>query len=623
MFGNESKPARIWSFKAKGILEGEQIVSDQIHLVHEYKNNLVQIERERRDAVEVCLHKRDLRLTKIKAKATGAVAAIVQLEDAIKLRSQRDRKRSKPTADERRRIKELKAESKEAYTALITRREALFANAKVQADLAVIDRVAAKAAKDAKEEVKAKGLFWGSYNFAKQSLGNIRSGAPPKRRRWHPSGAIVIQLQAKKRGGSTRSLTWSDALLCRNNFLRIELVAAESRQSHSVGGKYLPVPDPDSIRSGHYRMAIVWFRVGSNDDPRKTPIWAKIHVALHREPPPDAEIKWVYLRRSQTGRSLGWQLQFVLARDEWPRDQAETQSVGIKVGWRATPEGLHVAHAVGSDDRRRDLILPREWIEKLKHAESLRAIRDRNFNEIRCVFADWLKGKSVDLLPTPNNEESRQPDPDLPMPKGMRSGLPVWFFDKSIARADVRSLMRWRSPDRLFQLVRYWTMDNEGKSHRFPADRMIHPAMEAWRKQDRHLHEWQDHERRKVERRRDELYCRFAVDLARDYHTALIADINWASLKERPTATEDDKVIARFNAKMASPGRLCELIREKFFEMIKAPAKNIGNTCHLCGTQNKIADAIDRHECMECGAKWRIEDNYALNLLQAAAQMAI
>jgi hypothetical protein len=56
MFGHESKPSRIYSYKVKTFLTGEDRVLAQIRLAHQYKNKLIELERSRREAVEAAVN---------------------------------------------------------------------------------------------------------------------------------------------------------------------------------------------------------------------------------------------------------------------------------------------------------------------------------------------------------------------------------------------------------------------------------------------------------------------------------------------------------------------------------------------------------------------------------------
>jgi hypothetical protein len=552
MFGNKSMPARIYSYKCRPPVQGFELVGDQMWKAHRYKNTLIEIERRRREAVDAAVREHAPRVADVEARLAEAETATDAAEAAIKARSKESRSRTAATPVEKAELARLRAarrdlrrERKEA------RAEAFGGNKSLKTALGDIDDVAKGEAKAAR---KGCGVYWGTYLLVEQSLSGVKTGAPPKFRRWDGSGAVAVQTQ----GG----MSWEDATACSDSRLRVEVLPASG------------AADPDSNRSRNKPMAVAWLRVGSDG---RTPVWAKVPFRLHRTPPADARIKWAYLHREVIGGGVCWEVQFVVGRESWDRDDwGEGGAVGVDVNWRSIPDGLRVAYAVGDDGAERTLVLPRGWVDEWGKVESLQAIRDRNFNEARDALAGWLKV----------------------------TGAPEWFRERSAF------LPQWRSSERLAAMVRNW------REHRFDGDGDIFSAMEAWRKQDRHLHDWQDHQHRKIVRRRDDLYRKFAAELSRRYRAAVIEGTDWKAMRAVPKPDEEADYAARVYARIASPGRFSELIRERFAVTHYADPAFTTKRCNGCGTVDEFdAAALVEHTCSGCGVTWDQDRNAALNLL--------
>jgi hypothetical protein len=445
MFGHESKPSRIYSYKVKTILTGEDRVLAQIRLAHQYKNKLIELERSRREAVEAAVNAHNPEIPVVRAELTGIEEHLTAIHAAIKARSQAERVRATPTPAERTELAQVRRLRREQAAQLKALRKAAFADPVLQAALGPIEVDHLAACKAARASSQ---LYWGTYAIVEQALGNVRTGAPPAFRSWDGSGAVAVQLQ----GG----LAWPAALLAADTRLQIALQPLTARPTMNQRSEPISQPDPDNPQSRAHRRprAMVRFRIGTEPDGR-TPLWAELLVHLHRMPPADSVVKWAKLYRTLVGRRVEWKVQFVLARDSWARDDlAENGAVGLDINWRALPEGLRVAYAVGDDGSERTLTLPRDWLSAWSKVESLQAIRDRNFNAIRGELASWLRDASVPL--------------------------PEWLSERA------RFLGQWRSSDRLGALAWSW------RGQRFVGDEVIFPRLEAWRKQDRHLHDWQD-----------------------------------------------------------------------------------------------------------------------------------
>jgi hypothetical protein len=619
-----SRDVRNYVYDAKAIVEGFAIVNDQIRRKHDYRNKWYEIERNKRKAIARMIREFDPEI----AVLDDAIAATYQSEkamkEAINERSKADRKRSLKTGDEGVTLSRIEAERKRLWKDQKKRRTVAFADAGVKASLAKIEDEATALRK---RERSTCGVGFGTYQSAelacKQSFAAVKGERLPRWRRWPDDGfesSVAVHIQ-------NRIFTWAEALLCNDKWIRVQMpVPDELRPTHSKKGKFLPPPDPDSKRSVSCPLALVWIRVGTADDSRKSPVWAKVLTRLHRQPPPDAVIKWVFLHRSLVGRTIYWRLRFVLDREEWPRERGDSGIAGVEIGYRMIPgEGLRVACFAGSDGEKAERVIPFEMIDRWHYCESQRANRDRNFNAIKESLAGWLRqdprrrAALTDALRADNREK-------------MANSLP--------------SLHQWESPDRMQELIWLWRnyriagdrkvakgMDawRTGDHWQLDADKVKDPLtvygeLEAWRKQDRHLHELEDHLRAKLILRRNHDFRTFAAEICKGYRIVRIKDINWARVKERPTAGKKDNPLARLNAQIAAPGTFQAFLVEAMggANVEQFAPGSIRTTCHRCG--EKVAFDASRsstHLCEHCGEEWEYGANNAINLLAGVGERVV
>jgi hypothetical protein len=555
-----SRDVRNYVYDAKAIIEGFAIVNDQIRRKHDYRNKLYEIERERRKHTAGVIREFDPEIAVLDDAISAVFLRKKELEEAINERSKADRKRSPATSVEGDTQAKINAELDRLRKEQGKRRKLAFADAGVKAKLAEINAEALTLSHRARAEC---GVYWGTYLSAEdacgQSFKDVKGERLPRFRRWPDDGfesSVSVQLQ--------KPFTWAESLLGKGTLLRVQMpVPDELRPTHSKRGKFLPPADPDSKRSVSCPLALVWIRVGTADDSRKSPVWAKVLTRLHRQPPPDAVIKWVFLHRALVGRSIYWRLRFVLDREDWPRERGDSGIAGVEIGYRMIPgEGLRVACFAGSDGEKAERVIPHEMIDRWHYCESQRANHR--------IAGDRKVAKGMDA---------------------------------------------WRTGD-------HWQLDAD----KVKDPLTVYGELEAWRKQDRHLHELEDHLRTKLILRRNHTFRTFAAEICKGYRIARIKDINWARVKERPTAGRKDHPLARLNAQIAAPGTfqafLIEAMGEANVERF-APGP-IRTTCHRCGERVAFdAARSSTHLCEHCGAEWEYGANNATNLLAGVGERVV
>lgn len=397
----------------------------------------------------------------------------------------------------------------------------------------------------AKEKHKAArlGVYWGNYLRVDETAQGFGRGAPPRFERFTGEGTVSVQLQ----GGLTVAdcLAGNDTRLTISVPPRLEerlLLRGSAGQSHGT--------------------ATVKFRVGSEG---RAPIFASVEAVMGRALPPAGVIKWAHIDCRKIASTEEWSLRLIVDEPPVRREDRAESLVAVHLGYRVMDDrSLRVATAVGSDGALRELRLPPEDIGWLAKAADLRSIRDTNFGAAKLELARWLKDSSA---------------------------APEWL------REECEHLGQWKSPGRLAALLIRW------RQQRFEADAAIYPALEAWRKQDKHLWLWESHGSAKLARRRKIDYRRFVKALADRYQHAVLARVQWKRLLEKPEADEAESVTnaVRARARLAAPSKLQAMLGEKFgSDCLSVSAIDISAVCHQCGSS--LTDRQERLvNCESCG----------------------
>lgn len=543
MYGYESLPSVIFRYGAKEPTVNLDVVKEQLRSAHRYRNNLVEIERRRREKAAEAVRKLSPKLDKLEEEVTDLETRVEEKRDVIKKANQRARRKT-TTPEQRKEIRELRELLKDARARRKEARQKAYGTQRAKKKLAVIDK---KANEEQKTIRKASGLYWGTYLGVDQAHKQVRkTKAPPRFQRWTGNGRLVVEIQ--------HGMPAAKALECTDRRFQIHT-------------------DGDS------KHAVAWVRVASAGK-RREPVWAVIPFVLHRKLPANAMIKWIYLTVRRIACHSRWSLCIVLSRESgWAKDDlAKDGKVGIDVGWRLREEGLRVACYAGSDGKEQELLLPVEELGRWKRAEELQSTRDKAFDGVRDTLAAWLESHDA----------------------------PDWLVERT------RFLRRWRSQAKLASVVLRW------RQERFSGDSHIYPLVERWRVRDKHLYEWQANQRRKAVAWRDDKFRNWVAELSREYKEARIEDTNWAKMAKLPEVEEEADTQSRHYRRIGSPGRLLQLVKERFAKTTPVPAQYSTRKCHDCG---KLADFDARTQvmvtCQHCHKRWDQDFNAARNLRDA------
>ena len=612
-FGNDPKPTRIWSYGARRPLEGFELVEIQMVLANRYRNNLCRLDLDRREKCDNVLRLHLPGLVELETQIKTKEDELEQALDEIRSRNARARRQTGGRVDKqttapirnalaelRRQRKELRGETFATPEEVVAQRsevqrlklikgrapkgpvkDAALANYEaallhlgqlisawharnpIARDLAEIERWADVKSKELRH---TSGLFWSNYLQVEQSCSKFGQGAPPRFRRYRGDGKIAVQLQ----GG----LSVPEALACTDTQLRIQIMSERLfKNDHSPA-------DPNSKRQKNWQQALVWLRIGSEG---REPVWTKVPCLLKRPLPQDAVIQWAYLIRRRHGVTDHWSMQFVLARaDGWPKPEGPlTGRVGVDVGWRTLEDdSLRVAYWCGSDGQEGSLVIPAYDVGRWTESDRWRGIRDREFDQMRETLVVWLKARA--------------------------GRLPEALAEK------LQNLPQWKSADRLGNVIKEW-----GESYRHQGDEMMFPVCEAWRKQDRHLHNYEGNTRAKARRWRLHLYRVFALELRRKYAVAVIENLDNSELMRKPPPESGEVTIAkaRYMQRVAAVSSLTDVLESRM-DVVEVPAEYTTRDCYFCGHRNEWdqASAI-MQTCAGCSREWDQDRNAALNLL--------
>lgn len=567
MFGHPSKPTRIYSYDCKEPSNLE-VIDNQIFLAHVYRNRLVEEELKRRGKVDAAQLDMFPDLAALKQRAEQLSELYIALQQEIKSERQKTRTRSEKK-ELRDRAVQTGKERKEAWKSFSESRKKSWEDARLrEISNAIIEESHAER-KRLRAAIVVEGLWW--CNYLTSEAGVTNSGRPPVFHRYHKDGKVRVQIHK----GLAPEQIFSGA----DNRLRISPMLADSWEPGTPA---------------RFRRTSFWLRIHSNQD--RSPVWTTAEFTMHRPLPADSRVKDVYLLRRHVGPKTVWKIQFVVSRDAWEEKATGTGSVGVDVGWRLlldqpdpAENGLRIAAWEGSDGAKGKVIIPPAKLAYWDKAEDLQSIRDKIFNEALAEMIAWLR----------DNQH------------------PEWLQEATAEAA------MWKGKHRLLDLVRGGVRFVSGmkttipgwKDQRFDGDERIFSALEAWGKQERHLHEWQGCNIAKITAWRQQFYHEAVALLRRTYSKAGVEATNWREIIQNPRPEEDAKKLAGKYNRIAAVGGFIDIVGESMAVTRVDPAHTT-KRCRQCGKVCQFDAARSlRHTCEHCSAEWDQDENAAGNIL--------
>lgn len=615
-----------WCYGACAPTVNAELVDEQIRAGHRYKNTLTEIERTRRAAAESLARAMHPPFEAAKVAQDAAEAAVRELYEQLQRLRTRARRRIDPPPELRDAIDAAKHEQQRtrARTKDISRAAYAVINAAIRPYRAVAaaeivagvreteashkKRVRARyfelilqaglgagepeykqACLTAREETTA---YWGTYVAMEQAAKKNRKGPPPKFKPYTGRGSIAVQLQ----GG----LPVADALDGTNTVLRLYLPELTERMA--TRGK----------DSGIQARGEAWLRVGSRAD--KQPIWCVVPFVYHREIPSDAVIKWAYLDRDKVGLTYTWKLRLVL-HTAGVAHVTGSGTAAAHLGFRMMPTGLRIA-TVRTPTGVSELIMPREEVRKFAQVARLDSIRDSTANVVLTELTAWIDA----LQPTAENEWLRERTETIPQWKDPErvNKLVVEWRNHRIAEdqrpgTQLPTLHAWATVK-----LREYTSQSHYRPVRPDNIDTVFGLLEFWRRFDKHMCDWAANASRKCVARRNQWFRIYAKQLSQQCSHLIMAEIDWAELKKRPEPNDPDiiKTHGRRVASIAAPGRLSEILQERFNDHVTiVSCENITCTCNCCGQIHEFDREARITTCSHCGATWDQDYNALANTI--------
>ena len=565
------------------------LVDEQMRLAHRYQNRLIEIERARREAVRAVFSKRDEAIAPQLQAVEEIETALVESIAGIKAGRASTRSRS-DTAEQRAHVAALRDRKREALTTLKTARAALEMNAETKAALATAEETAHAAIREARSTC---GVFWGTYLRIEAAMDAARKmplwsrGEPndPRFRRWDGEGLIAVQVQSVRPCSSADLLTGTDT--------RIQ-VSLE------------PLPDgPVSRTKTTKRRGTMRLRIGSEGPGNRTPIWAEFPMLMHRPLPEESTITWAVVTRRRTADRDAYELHLTLALPEGAsrtfgaREREERKGDGavfVNYGWRKKDDGgRRVAYWRDDCGGEGEILMDPAVLSGLRKVEDLQSIRSQHMDAMRTALSEWLK----------TNKDT----------------LPDWL------REETEFLHQWRSPGRFVGLCRKWSVQ------RFDGDAEGLELLVAWERGvwreelnrmdggDRHLWQWQEHQRSKSLGRRKDHYRRIAADLARRYAVLVVEKFDLCDTqRHKPVESEEVEIAAaRLQQKDAAISELRGCMIQAFTarggRVVKVESHLDTQRCFECGCEERWdAARTVEHTCTGCDRTWDQDANNVKNI---------
>lgn len=553
-------PTRVYTYGCRLPTEGAETVNEQLKLSRVYYNKLLEIELNRRAKVRAAMAE----VADVAAAQTVVLDLTKQIESVrtvINTAKAAARSSAVDVRSQRAEIKRLQAERKGAIQALKSAK----AESRTPDMLARFKVISEEAKASVKAARATNGLYWGTYLLTENAIeAASKNRIDPEFRRWDGCGRVGVQIQ----GG-----------------LPVPQVFGTDTRFQID-----PLPVTGSKRG--QTMTTVRIRVGSTEN--GAPIWAAFPFRMHRPMPTDGVIKWAWIHRTFKGRWTNWDLQIVIEAPSFlvpKRAPHQGGVVAIDLGWRRRPregvdeqQDLRIGYWYDDKGEHSELRLSAEVQQRLEHANSLRAIQDRNFDRAKQNLISWLKDRSEPLPP---------------------------LLQKALAHVE-----QWKSAKRLGGVMDLWAGGTK-----VDGDEQIFQTLTEWWKQHRHLYDWETCERDRVLNARANSYRNLAATLASRYAIVVVEDMDLSEVAKHPEPEDAKKKPPASGSRViAAPSEfrnaLLSTASLRGCSVVKVDPTNTSKKCHLCGGVRRWENPGELvHTCSSCGATWDRDYNAAINLL--------
>lgn len=588
---------------------------EQLYLANQFYNGLIEIEKNNELEIQR-IWGTVPELAQVNADLEAALARVTELAEKIKSQTKTrggkagvdvgldvELKHAKVT------MKEMKVKQRE------TKNNVYAAVEPLMAELRLVRKEQTKALR---QEFAARGLYWGTYNdilahhrVAVANIGTKRRNGMPAEHHFHRftgDGVLTVQLQ-RSTGDMARVP---------------ELLATDMGPWRNVF-QLQPWIDPDDwekmTRSQRKRAGAgqVTMRLSGEEK-------AVLPVRISRPLPAEADVTGVQIVRRQHADKHTLSVAVTAKVPRVPPKETGP-AIALHLGWRVrhdsslrvatwvsteplvVPEHLreYVTSYVTTNSSQApdghtwgEVIFPNAWREDFKYVDDLRSRRDKRLEDIKKIVSVFL------------NTGRRFSDfPDL-------TAADVAKWQSQAPMAVLAKKVRAGSWDR--------TADAEAC---LPEDyRTVEEALISWYRWDKRNWQRETGTRRRVIRRRTDVYRRISAWLAKSARVLVVDNVVLSALAKSTTAADPATDRARANRVLAAPGDLRQYAENATVTHgahLKRQAADSSKYTHfVCGTETVQAKEFILQAsvaCPECGRNFDQDENMGYLLLKAAGEI--
>jgi len=359
----------VYEFGLRPPTLGEDTVRQQIKAAHHYYNELIALDREKREAYQQTM----LTVGDI-AALTAEVDALAAQKEAGRAEIQAMKGSATPPEEikaKRKLVQDLAARLKEKRTTLKELKRVQREDPHIKSQL--------EAQKEATLERnriqrKAAGLYWGTYQCIEAAVDAAKkSPRPPNFHRWSGEGMVGVHFQ--------------DAPMPATDLFHPNTMAWIT-----------PVPatahDPSVPKGQRKRLCRTTLHLRVQSDPEQQPIWAEWPMILHRPFPKDATVTWIRVFCTHHADFIRWTAQVTLKLPD-VQIATGTRMVGIDLGWRKQGPELRAAYWWDTNGQNGELRLPASIRNRAEKADAIRGVRDKNLDALKLALLPLLKGATL------------------------------------------------------------------------------------------------------------------------------------------------------------------------------------------------------------------------------------
>lgn len=387
--------------------------------------------------------------------------------------------------------------------------------------------------------------------------------------------------------------------------------------------------------------------------------WIDIPVVVHRPIPPDAAVKWIWLLVKKVNNRVTYSLMVSLEHKSFGDSRLEAKhesTLAVVLGWKTRKDGsVRIAttydgntigevllHASTGPENRRGIRLYRQWDENIK---GLFKVADTCFDVTKGRFEDWLESHPVDNLTDPfdrdlslstiNHWKSHRKLHRLTfaMLRRYNTNIDVeslwkaWKvecgvpFAGSPGVANPQDLFLWKNENHLDTMLNWF--EAHGVSNEMARMSLY---LEWWRRKDNHLVTWGRLEQKRMKLSIREVYRCKALELAKQYSTIVLLNWDKAKAAKKPTLENDTRTQQEVEAaairQFAGPSGFALALKGASGDAFQTiDVKYISSSCCHCGGEPLPVTQDDGYrQCTSCKKTYRKNENYAVNLWNAATQ---